>query len=73
MLGGGDFDDNGSLINEDGFGPMVVENEPKTNNMRTNEKYSSEPPNMCNISPPPGDPKIENSARLRRYRHNNLE
>ncbi|KAH8403618.1 hypothetical protein KR222_009721, partial [Zaprionus bogoriensis] len=22
------------------------------------------------ISPPPGDPKIENSARLRRYRHN---
>ncbi|KAH8376050.1 hypothetical protein KR093_011344, partial [Drosophila rubida] len=23
-----------------------------------------------NISPPPGDPKIENSARLRRYRHN---
>ncbi|XP_051862236.1 tau-tubulin kinase homolog Asator isoform X2 [Drosophila albomicans] len=25
---------------------------------------------MRNISPPPGDPKIENSARLRRYRHN---
>lgn len=22
------------------------------------------------ISPPPGDPKVENSARLRRYRHN---
>ncbi|XP_030566644.1 tau-tubulin kinase homolog Asator isoform X2 [Drosophila novamexicana] len=31
---------------------------------------SVEPPIRNDISPPPGDPKIENSARLRRYRHN---
>lgn len=33
---------------------------------------SSSPPTTPrnDISPPPGDPKIENSARLRRYRHN---
>ncbi|ACY70477.1 hypothetical protein DVIR88_6g0014 [Drosophila virilis] len=31
---------------------------------------SVEPSIRNDISPPPGDPKIENSARLRRYRHN---
>ncbi|KAH8283410.1 hypothetical protein KR054_010834 [Drosophila jambulina] len=69
MLGGGDFDDNRTLINEDNFRSTQEQNEQKSKNMRTSEKYSSE----CNISPPPGDPKIENSARLRRYRHNNIE
>ncbi|XP_017033624.1 tau-tubulin kinase homolog Asator isoform X5 [Drosophila kikkawai] len=69
MLGDGDFDDNGTLVNEADFGSMLEQNEQKSNNMRTSDKYSSE----CNISPPPGDPKMENSARLRRYRHNNLE
>ncbi|KAH8384913.1 hypothetical protein KR200_005658, partial [Drosophila serrata] len=68
MLGGGDFDDNGTFVNDDDFGSMLEKNEQKSNNMRTTDKYSTE----CNISPPPGDPKIENSARLRRYRHNNL-
>lgn len=33
-------------------------------------KNSRETLNRNEISPPPGDPKIENSARLRRYRHN---
>ncbi|XP_017062735.1 tau-tubulin kinase homolog Asator isoform X3 [Drosophila eugracilis] len=33
-------------------------------------EYFTELQPQCNISPPPGDPKIENSARLRRYRHN---
>ncbi|KAH8252421.1 hypothetical protein KR038_010258, partial [Drosophila bunnanda] len=68
MLGGGDFDDNGTLVNEDDFGSVQDKSEQKSSSMRTSDKYSTE----CNISPPPGDPKIENSARLRRYRHNNL-
>lgn len=33
-------------------------------------KNSRDTLNRNEISPPPGDPKIENSARLRRYRHN---
>ncbi|KAH8256473.1 hypothetical protein KR032_009427, partial [Drosophila birchii] len=66
--GGGDFDDNGTLVIEDDLGSMLEQIDQKSNDMRTIKKYSTE----CNISPPPGDPKIENSARLRRYRHNNL-
>lgn len=40
-----------------------------TNNTARNQNII-EPPTRNDISPPPGDPKIENSARLRRYRHN---
>ncbi|EDV90973.1 GH23928 [Drosophila grimshawi] len=40
-----------------------------TNNTAGNQN-ALEPSLRNDISPPPGDPKIENSARLRRYRHN---
>lgn len=41
------------------------------NDMNTGlNKNSRETLDRNEISPPPGDPKIENSARLRRYRHN---
>ncbi|XP_070074156.1 tau-tubulin kinase homolog Asator isoform X2 [Drosophila takahashii] len=67
----GNFDDNGTLISAEKnrlIGAQVVQSE-ESNNVPTNE-YSAELQPKCNISPPPGDPKTENSARLRRYRHN---
>lgn len=74
----------GKGLGEDntGFGPVSCKAEPAAsasasassrstdiNNMAWNQN-SNENPLRSDISPPPGDPKIENSARLRRYRHN---
>ncbi|XP_050742981.1 tau-tubulin kinase homolog Asator isoform X2 [Drosophila biarmipes] len=66
----GNFDDNNTVSGEKQrlIGTQVVQNE-ESNNVPTSI-YSAELQDKCNISPPPGDPKIENSARLRRYRHN---
>ncbi|XP_017126132.1 tau-tubulin kinase homolog Asator isoform X3 [Drosophila elegans] len=63
----GHFDDNGTPMTRH-IGAQFVQNA-ESNNIPTSE-YSAEPQPKCNISPPPGDPKTENSARLRRYRHN---
>ncbi|XP_016971222.2 tau-tubulin kinase homolog Asator isoform X2 [Drosophila rhopaloa] len=63
----GNFDDNGTLMTRR-IGAQLVQND-ESNNVPTSE-YSAELQPKCNISPPPGDPKMENSARLRRYRHN---
>ncbi|XP_037731246.1 tau-tubulin kinase homolog Asator isoform X3 [Drosophila subpulchrella] len=67
----GNFDDNDTITSAEKhrlIGAQVVQIE-ESNNVPTS-KYSAELQPKCNISPPPGDPKIENSARLRRYRHN---
>jgi len=74
----GNFDDQSTDNSEDkackglgedntGFGSVSYKAEPSAAawNQNTNET-----PLRNDISPPPGDPKIENSARLRRYRHN---
>ncbi|XP_052854959.1 tau-tubulin kinase homolog Asator isoform X6 [Drosophila gunungcola] len=63
----GHFDDNGTPMTRH-VGAQFVQNA-ESNNIPTSE-YPAEPQPKCNISPPPGDPKTENSARLRRYRHN---
>ncbi|KQS21498.1 uncharacterized protein Dere_GG16446, isoform C [Drosophila erecta] len=64
-------DDNCTVINaektgHDGLHVVKIE---ELNNFTTKE-YSSELHPKCTILPPPGAPKTENSARLRRYRHN---
>ncbi|XP_016944095.2 tau-tubulin kinase homolog Asator isoform X2 [Drosophila suzukii] len=67
----GNFDDNDTITSAEKhrlIGAQVVQIE-ESNNVPTS-KYSADLQPKCNISPPPGDPKIENSARLRRYRHN---
>ncbi|KAL7726696.1 hypothetical protein ACLKA6_012773 [Drosophila palustris] len=81
----GHFDDQSTDNSEDkagkglgedntGFGTVSCKAEPTAaaadiNNMAWNQN-TNENPLRSDISPPPGDPKIENSARLRRYRHN---
>ncbi|XP_043657322.1 tau-tubulin kinase homolog Asator isoform X2 [Drosophila teissieri] len=61
-------DDNGTVMSAEktGHGGLHVVKIEELNNFTTRD-FSAE---LCTISPPPGDPKMENSARLRRYRHN---
>ncbi|XP_017051372.1 tau-tubulin kinase homolog Asator isoform X2 [Drosophila ficusphila] len=67
----GNLDDNATFVTPERnkqIGAQFVENE-EPSTIALSECSTEEQP-KCNISPPPGDPKIENSARLRRYRHN---
>ncbi|XP_033237085.1 tau-tubulin kinase homolog Asator isoform X6 [Drosophila pseudoobscura] len=71
----GNFDDQSTDLSEDKTGTIGAHfitkqyEESKFNNITWSEN-STDPQPKSNISPPPGEPKIENSARLRRYRHN---
>ncbi|XP_039233101.1 tau-tubulin kinase homolog Asator isoform X3 [Drosophila yakuba] len=64
-------DDNGTVMSAEktGHGGRHVVKIEELNNFTTRD-FSAELHPKCAISPPPGDPKMENSARLRRYRHN---
>jgi len=62
-------DDNGTVMSAEKTGHGHVVKTEGVKNFTTSENSSEVNP-KCTISPPPGDPKIENSARLRRYRHN---
>ncbi|XP_017155704.1 tau-tubulin kinase homolog Asator isoform X1 [Drosophila miranda] len=71
----GNFDDQSTDLSEDKTGTIGAHfitkqyEKSKFNNITWSEN-STDPQPKSNISPPPGEPKIENSARLRRYRHN---
>ncbi|XP_033168034.1 tau-tubulin kinase homolog Asator isoform X2 [Drosophila mauritiana] len=62
-------DDNETVMSAEKAGHGHVVKSAGVNNFTTSENSADLHP-KCTISPPPGDPKIENSARLRRYRHN---
>ncbi|XP_022217249.2 tau-tubulin kinase homolog Asator isoform X2 [Drosophila obscura] len=69
----GNFDDQSTDLSEDKAGTIGAHfitkqyEESNINNITWSENSTDQQPN---ISPPPGEPNIENSARLRRYRHN---
>ncbi|SPP89012.1 blast:Tau-tubulin kinase 2 [Drosophila guanche] len=71
----GNFDDQSTDLSEEKAGTIGAHfntkqyEESNLNNITWSES-STDQQTKSNISPPPGEPKIENSARLRRYRHN---
>ncbi|XP_064537526.1 tau-tubulin kinase homolog Asator isoform X2 [Drosophila montana] len=78
----GNFDDLSTDISNDHAGREICEDNTSFGTLsckaaaaavshnEARNQNTVEPPIRNDISPPPGDPKIENSARLRRYRHN---
>ncbi|BFG06749.1 tau-tubulin kinase homolog Asator [Drosophila madeirensis] len=71
----GNFDDQSTDLSEEKAGTIGAHfntkqyEESNLNNITWSES-STDQQTKSNISPPPGEPKTENSARLRRYRHN---
>ncbi|KAH8373755.1 hypothetical protein KR009_009396 [Drosophila setifemur] len=67
------FDDNTADAKDDHTGHIGCHLLPMRSEKSNSSTWLDPSPELqpkSNISPPPGDPKIENTARLRRYRHN---